>query len=94
MPIRMRAERRWYVEPLNPSTNEAIASLVRGEDAAEIRDAEGKTHKVWECPRSVVNSLLTMKMDPANGINFILFTRLLDRPLSPCVPAPKPRCRR
>ena len=48
---------RWFVGPEDALTNEAIADELPGQTIQEFNDNNGCARKVWECPRSLINTL-------------------------------------
>lgn len=52
----------WYVEPLDPQTNAAIAGVLPEEDAIDnMRCENGMLRDVWRCKRSCVTRLLAAR---------------------------------
>ena len=58
-------QHRWYVEPLDASTNAVLAQLLPEENAhTEIHCSDGKKRSLWECTEwAVVGKLNSSKRD-------------------------------
>lgn len=65
---------RWFLQPLNDHTNEAIArALAEKAEITEISQCptnDGNTIMVWECPFEVVNAFVR---STGQGMKFHIF---------------------
>lgn len=74
MKRRKKRQYTWYLEPLTPETNRAIAAMLPEEDAIQNAICAGKTtHDVWRCQHSTVKRFLATA--PEFGLKFVIFRK-------------------
>ncbi|MSR79083.1 MAG: hypothetical protein EXS59_02985 [Candidatus Taylorbacteria bacterium] len=50
----------WFLEPLNPETNQVLSTMLPEEDAVHDAMCAGKTrHNLWRCNHSTVAAIIT-----------------------------------
>ena len=64
---------QWFVEPLNPHTNEVIARHIEGDNCMEVEDCEGKKLTVWLADHAFINQLRGFTR--GSGVRFNVYSR-------------------